>query len=85
VELADAQELVSMFANIESRGQFGAQRTLRDGRIRRADRVIAFHDTDWGRYLYLARSDGGRDPWITVTPANNARIAENVAELLDEL
>jgi hypothetical protein len=85
VALSDAQELAAMFTNIEARGQFGAQRTLRDGRVRRADRVVAFHDTDWGRYLYLARSEGGRDPWVTVTPANNARIAENVAELLDEL
>jgi hypothetical protein len=85
VDLPDAQELAGMFTNIEARGQFGGQRTLRDGRVRRGDRVIGFHDTDWGRYLYLARSDGGRDPWVTVTPANNARIAENVAELLEEL
>ena len=85
VALADAQELAAMFTNIEARGQFGAELTLRDGRIRRADRVVAFHDTDWGRYLYLARSEGGRAPWVTVAPANNARIAENVAELLDEL
>jgi hypothetical protein len=85
VTLDDAQELAAMFTNIEARGQFGAEITLRDGRIRRADRVVAFHDTDWGRYLYLARSQGGRAPWVTVTPANNARIAENVAELLDEL
>jgi hypothetical protein len=85
VALPDAQELAGMLTNIEARGQFGAQRTLRDGRIRRADRVVAFHDTDWGRYLYLARSEGGRAPWVTVAPANNARIAENVVELLDEL
>jgi hypothetical protein len=85
VALPDAQELAGMFANIEARGQFGAERTLRDGRIRRADRVIAFHDTDWGRYLYLVRSEGGRASWVTVTPANNARIVENVEELLDEL
>lgn len=85
IALTDAQELAGMFTNIEARGQFGAELTLRDGRIRRADRVVAFHDTDWGRYLYLARSEGGRAPWVTVTPANNARIVENVAELLDEL
>ena len=53
VTLDDAQELAAMFTNIEARGQFGAEITLRDGRIRRADRVVAFHDTDWGRYLYL--------------------------------
>ncbi|HEX4224850.1 MAG TPA: ESX secretion-associated protein EspG [Pseudonocardiaceae bacterium] len=85
VALPDAQELAGMFTNIEARGQFGAELTLRDGRIRRADRVVAFHDTDWGRYLYLARSEGGRAPWVTVTPANNARIVENVADLLEEL
>lgn len=85
VDLTDAQELAAMFTNIEARGQFGAELTLRDGRIRRADRVVAFHDTDWGRYLYLTRSDGGRAPWVTVAPANNARIAENITELLDEL
>lgn len=83
--LTDAQELAGMFTGIGTRGQFGAEVTLRDGRVRRADRVVAFHDTDWGRYLYLVRPSADGIAWATVVPANNARIAENVAELLDEL
>jgi hypothetical protein len=85
VALADAQELAGMFTGILTRGQFGAELTLRDGRVRRADRVVAFHDTEWGRYLFAVRRSADGTPWATVVPANNARIAENVAELLDEL
>ncbi len=85
VGLGDSQALGRMFDGISTRGQFGAELTLRDGRVRRADRVVAFHDTHWGRYLYLVRPGGDGTAWATVVPANSARIAENVAELLDEL
>jgi hypothetical protein len=53
--------------------------------MRRADRVIAFYDTDAGRYLFqLRRNPDGRD-WATVTPADNQLLAQRIWEMLDEL
>jgi hypothetical protein len=84
VALSRAQELAGMLLGTVSRGQFGAQRAGADGTPRRASRVVAFHDTDAGRYLVQLRpGDDGRD-WATVTPSDNALLAQRVWELLDE-
>ncbi len=85
VELWQAQELAGMLLGMVTRGQFGAQRLDRDGRVRRAGRVVAFHDTDAGRYLFQVAPGGDRRDWATVTPADNALLAERVWELLDEV
>jgi hypothetical protein len=85
VPLWQAQELAGMLLGQESRGQFGVERVGRDGQMRRADRVIAFYDTDAGRYLFqLRRNPDGRD-WATVTPADNQLLAQRIWEMLDEL
>ncbi|SDC88295.1 EspG family protein [Actinokineospora iranica] len=85
VPLYDAQILSSMFTGMGARGQFGVERVGRDQRRQRAGRVVAFHDTDAGRYLYLARPSNDGRMWSTVTPADNARLAACVWELLDEV
>ncbi|HJQ44927.1 MAG TPA: ESX secretion-associated protein EspG [Amycolatopsis sp.] len=85
VELWQAQELAGMMVGMTARGQFGAERLGRDGLMQRADRVIAFHDTDAGRYLVqLGRGADGQD-WITVTPADNRLLVTRIWELLEEL
>ncbi|MFD4198478.1 ESX secretion-associated protein EspG [Amycolatopsis thermoflava] len=76
VELWEAQELAGMLVGMTTRGQFGAER---EGR--RAGRVVAFYDTDAGRYLLQV---GGQD-WATVAPADNQLLVSRVAELLDEV
>jgi hypothetical protein len=74
-----------MLLGQEARGQFGVERIGRDGQPHRADRVVAFYDTDAGRYLFqLHRNPDGRD-WATVTPADNQLLAQRICELLDEL
>lgn len=84
VALWQAQELAGMLLGMVTRGQFGATRLGRDGRVRRANRVVAFYDTDAGRYLFqVAPGADGRN-WATVTPADNALLAHRVWELLDE-
>ncbi|WP_216211496.1 ESX secretion-associated protein EspG [Amycolatopsis aidingensis] len=84
VPLWQAQELAGMLLGTVSRGQFGAQRTTRDGQSHRAGRVVAFHDTDAGRYLFqVQRNTDGQD-WATIAPADNALLAQRVWELLDE-
>lgn len=85
VELWQAQELAGMLFGTLTRGQFGAQRLGRDGRTRRAGRVIAFHDTDAGRYLFQVRAGADGRDWATVAPADNALLAARVRELLDEI
>ncbi|WP_020669368.1 ESX secretion-associated protein EspG [Amycolatopsis nigrescens] len=85
VPLGQAQELAGMLVGMVARGQFGVERLGRDGHPRRAGRVIAFHDTDAGRYLFqLARNSDGRD-WSTIAPADNHLLAKRVWELLDEV
>lgn len=84
VTLWQAQELAGMFLGAVARGQFGAERRGSDGRMRRASRVLAFHDTDAGRYLFqLSRNNDGQ-VWATVTPADNRLLAQKIWELLDE-
>ncbi|MGH3435016.1 MAG: ESX secretion-associated protein EspG [Sciscionella sp.] len=84
ITLSDAQVAVGMLAEASLRGQFGVQRRHRDGRVRRAERVVAFHDTAEGRYVYLTgpASDGCR--WSTITPADNNRLAACLWELVGE-
>lgn len=84
VPLGKAQVLAGMFTGMTSRGQFGAQRTATHRATRRADRVVAFHDTGRGRYLYLTRPSADGQVWATVTPADNRAVAAAVWELLDE-
>lgn len=84
VPLSTAQVLAGMFDGMTSRGQFGAQRTTTHRTTRRADRVVAFHDTGRGRYLYLTRPSADGEVWATVTPADNRALAAAVRELLDE-
>jgi hypothetical protein len=83
VPLGQAQVLAAMFTGMVGRGQFGVERTGRTGR--RANRVVAFHDTQRGRYLYVTRPSADGGLWATVTPADNRGIANSVWELLDEV
>ena len=82
---SDAKTLAGMVTGMDLRGQFGASRLHRDGRLARADRVVAFHDTPQGRYAYLARPNNDGRSWSTITPADNRRLAMLVSELLDEV
>ncbi|MFJ9781917.1 ESX secretion-associated protein EspG [Amycolatopsis sp. NPDC101161] len=84
VELFHAQELSGMLLGQEARGQFGAERVGRDGVVHRAGRVVAFFDTDAGRYLFQVVSDREGREWATVTPADNALLATRIRELVAE-
>jgi ESX secretion-associated protein EspG len=86
VPLHEAQLLSGMVTGMSVRGQFGVeQQGGRDRRMVRADRIVAFHDTDSGRYLYTVRRSPDGQQWATITPADSARIAASVWELFDEL
>jgi hypothetical protein len=81
----DAKTLADMVGGMNLRGQFGASRLQRDQRMVRADRVVSFHDTDRGRYVYLAKTNADGRMWSTITPADNQRLAACVEELLEEI
>ena len=85
VALWQAQEIAGMLHGMAARGQFGAQRSRRDGSTRRAGRVVAFHDTDAGRYLFQLGHGPDGHAWATVTPADNGLLVQRVRELLDEV
>jgi hypothetical protein len=84
VPLGKAQIMARMFAGLVGRGQFGAQRSDARRGTRRASRVVAFHDTGTGRYLYVTRPSPDGQVWATVTPADNRAVAAAVWELVDE-
>jgi hypothetical protein len=87
IGLGKAQIMAGMFSGMVGRGQFGAERVSggRNRSTRRAERVVAFHDTDRGRYLYLTRPSADGRVWATVRPADNNGVAAAVWELLDEV
>lgn len=78
----DAHELAGMLLGVHTKGQFGAERIGPAAVHRRAEQVVAFHDTDDGRYLMQVTHAAGED-WCTVAPADNAVLEKRVAELLD--
>ncbi|MBB4687494.1 ESX secretion-associated protein EspG [Amycolatopsis jiangsuensis] len=85
LDLWQAQELAGMLVGQEARGQFCAERVLRDGTVRRSPQVAAFYDTDSGRYLFQLTEDPGGRGWATVSPADNAVLVERVHELQSAL
>jgi hypothetical protein len=85
IAASSAKTLAGMVGGMGLRGQFGATKLLRDQRVVRADRVVAFHDTDRGRYAYLAKPNNDGRMWSTITPADNQRLVTCVEELLDEI
>lgn len=85
VSSVDAKRVAEMVRDMNVRGQFGVTRVQRDQRMRRADRVVAFHDTPHGRYVHLAKSNHGGRVWSTITPADSRRIATCVQELMTEV
>lgn len=84
VALWRAQEVAGMVLGMTARGQFGVERQGRDGTMRRASRVIAFFDTEAGRYLVQVNGTNGED-WATIAPADNDLLAGRIWELLDEV
>jgi ESX secretion-associated protein EspG len=85
VSTMDSKGLAAMVTSMGPRGQWGAERRHRDQQLRRADRVVSFHDTDSGRYAYLTRPNNAGRTWSTITPADNEMLARFIRELLDEV
>ncbi|HEU5474042.1 MAG TPA: ESX secretion-associated protein EspG [Actinophytocola sp.] len=85
VSTMDAKALAAMLSGMGVRGQFCVERRQRDQHMRRADRVVAFHDNPDGRYAYLTRPNNAGKTWSTITPADNAMLVGFVRELCEEV
>ncbi|MDR6597123.1 ESX secretion-associated protein EspG [Saccharothrix longispora] len=84
VRQEDATTLVKMFTGLVHTGNFGAAARDKYGKRCRPDRVVAFFDTEDGRYLQQRRASSGSEPWSTFTPTDSRRLAHQVEELLGE-
>ncbi len=80
----DAKTLVKMFTNLVHTGNFGAAARDRYGKRCRPERVVAFFDTEDGRYLQQRRASPGTEPWSTFTPTDLRRLTFQLDELLAE-
>ncbi|KAA2260131.1 ESX secretion-associated protein EspG [Solihabitans fulvus] len=84
VREGDAETLVKMFTGLTHTGNFGAAARDKWGKRHRAERVVAFFDTENGRYLQQRRSSNGSEPWSTFSPVDTRRLSHQVDELLTE-
>jgi hypothetical protein len=46
--------------------------------------VVAFFDTEEGRYLQQRRTSSSAEPWSTFSPTDSRRLTHQVDELLAE-
>jgi hypothetical protein len=74
-----------MIEGTRRRGQFGAAVRDREGHRTAARRVVAFHNTDKGRYLMVDRRTADGRVWTTVAPATEQLLAEHIEAMLARL
>lgn len=84
VELYVAQEIAGMLLGTVLKGQFGVEHYSPDGRRWTSEHVVAFHDTDAGRYLVQVDTAGDGVDWCTVAPADKRLLIDRVAELIED-
>ncbi|MGW0517004.1 ESX secretion-associated protein EspG [Crossiella sp. NPDC003009] len=82
---AQAAALALMFREPVDYGQFGAAALDATGRRRRAKRVVAFHDTAYGRYLVEEHRASDGTAWTTVSPADSRRLHGQLTTLTADL
>ncbi|AOS66173.1 ESX secretion-associated protein EspG [Actinoalloteichus hymeniacidonis] len=81
---ATVRSFLRMIDGAGTHGRFAAGKVDANGRRRYGDRAVVFHDTPSGRHLQL-HTGSGSDAWITVLPADEAKVIAAVRELVDEL
>ncbi|MCE7005353.1 ESX secretion-associated protein EspG [Kibdelosporangium philippinense] len=80
----DVQALSTMIKDVVATGNFGAAARDKWGKRHRAERVVAFFDTDDGRYVQVRKpsTDGA---WTTISPTDARRLTHQVELLLGEV
>lgn len=85
VRADDADALTEMIDDVKATGNFGAAARDRLDRRMRADRVVAFFDTDDGRYVQIRRKSADGNLWTTISPADSRKLVHHIDELLTEI
>lgn len=81
----DTDALVSMINDVTGNGNFGAAARDKLGKRYRAERVVAFFETEAGRYVQIRRVGADGSPWTTISPVDVRRLTQHVDELHDEV
>lgn len=81
----DVTTLAGMINDVVASGNFGAAARDRWGKRHRADRVVAFFDTEEGRYLQIRRASPDGSMWTTIAPADSRRLVHHVEQMLGEV
>lgn len=81
----DVANLLEMIKDVTSSGNFGCAMRDHLGRRRRGERVVAFFDTEDGRYANVRKPGVDGSLWTTLSPADTRRLTGHVQSMLDEL
>ena len=81
---AESRILATLASTAIRHAHFGAARTRRFEKRRRANYVVSVYDTSAGRYLITRKPSGGGD-WVTLLPGTAPAIARQLDELLADL
>jgi hypothetical protein len=81
---SEAHKVADVADNVIRFGHFGAARTPRFDKRRRANHVVSVYDTTQARYLFTRKPSGGRH-WVTLVPGTDAAITRQLDELLKQL
>ncbi|ALG14210.1 ESX secretion-associated protein EspG [Kibdelosporangium phytohabitans] len=81
----DVRTLSTMIKDVVATGNFGAAARDKWGKRHRAERVVAFFDTEDGRYLQVRKASGDGSAWTTISPTDTRRLTHQVEQLLGEI
>lgn len=81
----DVKQLSLMIKDVVATGNFGAAARDRWGKRHRAERVVAFFDTEDGRYLQVRKPSSDGSAWTTISPADSRRLTHQVEQMLGEI
>jgi hypothetical protein len=81
----DVATLLEMIKDVTGSGNFGCAMRDHLGRRRRAERVVAYFDTEDGRYANVRKPGVDGSLWTTLSPADTRRLTGHVQSMLDEL
>lgn len=80
----DVAALLEMIKDVVATGNFGFAMRDHLGRRRRAERVVAYFDTEDGRYANVRKPGVDGSLWTTLSPADNRRLIGHVQSMIDE-
>ncbi|MBP2322107.1 hypothetical protein JOF56_002492 [Kibdelosporangium banguiense] len=81
----DVTTLATMIKDVKATGNFGAAARDKWGKRHRAGRVVAFFDTEDGRYLQVRRPSQDGSVWTTISPTDTRRLTHQVEQMLGEV